>query len=294
MDDTEPTWNMGKIKILTVAALVVGAVVVFLGFRHMLPQAKTNSASFDIVQRWELPSELREVSGIAWLDKDRIAAVQDEDGIIFIYDLEKKSIVKKIVFAGGGDYEGLALAGQDAFVLRSDGVIFEIKNYDSEDRKVVTYKTGFNDENNMETLEFDKVNNRLLVAPKDHDSDSDRIKGIYTFSLDDKKLRPKPDFTIDLGDKKLKRFRENDLWKTFRPSDLAIHPKTKEIYVLEGAKPKLLILDASGTVQNTYTFGKSLFPQPEGITFAPDGTLYIASEGKKHGSGSITELKLHK
>jgi len=294
MKGTGQTLNMGRIKLLTVVAILAVAALVFWGFNHMLPESRTDSASLDIVQRWELPSVLREISGIAWLDKDKVAAVQDENGVIFIYDLKQKSVTKEIAFAGGGDYEGLAINGKDAYVLRSDGTIFEIKDYASDGREVATYDTRFNSDNNMETLEFDKGNNRLLIAPKDHDPNSDRSKGVYVFSLEDKKVFSEADFIIDMGDRKLKRFRENNLWKTFRPSDLAIHPKTNEIYVLEGAKPKLLILDADGTPKNAYTLGENLFPQPEGITFAPDGRLYIASEGKKQGFGTITELKLHR
>ena len=101
-----------------------------------------------------------------------------------------------------------------------------------------------------------------------------------------------PVMQLDMDDEVLKHFREKKIYNNFRPSDIAIHPQTKEIYMLEGAKPKLLILDKNGVAKNGYSLSKKIFPQPEGITFSPDGDLYISSEGKKDGVGTITKLKL--
>jgi uncharacterized protein YjiK len=55
-----------------------------------------------------------------------------------------------------------------------------------------------------------------------------------------------------------------------------------------------LILDADGNAKYAYVLDKKMFPQPEGITFGTDATLYISSEGKKGASGTLTELKLHR
>lgn len=286
--------NIGKIKIVTIFALIIGAIILFIGFREFIPKGMTRSVSYEILNRWEMPSELREISGISWLDDTKIAAVQDEEGIIFIYDLKEKRISKKIDFGENGDYEGIALNGKDAYVMESNGRITEIIDFQSPDRTIHFYSTPFSSKNNMESLELDTANNRLLMVPKDEDLDSDRFKGVYSFSLDTKKMASEPVFQIDMGDKILKRLRNNDLAKTFKPSDLALHPGTGEIYVLEGSKPKLLVMDSAGKALDMYTFGKKLFPQPEGITFSASGTLYIASEGKKDGNGSITELRLHR
>lgn len=293
MGTTGSTLSMGKIKWLTISGLLLGAILFYWGFKERLPHVGKDNLSYDISGRWELPSELREISAIDWLDNSRIGAVQDEEGTIFIYDLNKKGITDKIEFGLPGDYEGLAIAGKDAYVLESNGRISEIKNFLGPDRTVDSYETFFNSENNMETLELDVDRNRLLMAPKDRDPNSGRSKGIYTFSLDSKKVDYQPAFKIDMGDKVLRRFGKNDLYRTFRPSDLAIRPQTKEIYVLEGSQPKLLILDADGNAKAAYTLDKKVFPRPEGITFGADGTLFISSEGKKGASGTLTQLKLH-
>ncbi|KKK42412.1 hypothetical protein LCGC14_1859530 [marine sediment metagenome] len=36
-------------------------------------------------------------------------------------------------------------------------------------------------------------------------------------------------------------------------------------------------MDGEGNPKNAYTFDKKTIPQPEGITFSPDGTLCISS-----------------
>ncbi len=283
---------MNRMKVWTLLGLGLGFVLIIAVFTDMAPQRKQGDLSFTVSQRWNLPSELDEISGIAWLNDDKMAAVQDEDGVIFIYDLKEKKIEKTIIFGGPGDYEGLAVHQQDAYVLRSDGVIFAIQDFETSNKTVKTYQTPFSDKNNMETMEFDMKRNSLLISPKDRDLSSDRYKGVYAFSLDTKEMEKTPVIKLDMGDKTLKRFRENELYKTFRPSDLAIHPKTNEMYMLEGSKPKLLILDADGNAKNAYKLDKQLFPQPEGITFSTDGSLYISSEAKNEGNGTITRLKL--
>jgi len=292
MTTTNKTFSMAKIKFWTIAVIVLGMSFLFMNFRDWLPYDSADKVAYEISGRWELPAELREVSGISWMDENQIAAIQDEDGIIFIYDLEKKKVVEEIEFGGAGDYEGLAIEGNNAYVLESDGTITVITNFLNNDRKVTTYETKFNEKNNMESLWLDLPGNQLLVIPKDRDINSDNIKGIYAFSLDEYKLGYTPVMHLNMDDEVLKHFREKKVYKNFRPSDIAIHPHTKEIYMLEGSKPKLLILDENGKAKKGYSLDKKIFPQPEGITFSPSGDLYISSEGKNDGVGTITKLKL--
>ncbi|MEP2280298.1 SdiA-regulated domain-containing protein [Maribacter sp.] len=292
MTTTNTPVNMAKVKFWTIAAIVLGMGFLFMNFRDWLPYDSAEKVTYEISGRWELPKELREVSGISWMNENQIAAIQDEDGIIFIYDLKKKKVINEIEFGNAGDYEGLAIKGDNAYALESDGTITVIKNFQNPDRKVTTYKTKFSEKNNMESLWLDLPANQLLVIPKDRDIDSDNMKGVYAFSLDDYKLAYKPVLQLDMEDEVLKNFREKKVYKNFRPSDIAIHPKTKEIYMLEGSKPKLLILDENGVAKKGYSLDKKIFPQPEGITFSPQGDLYISSEGKNDGKGTITKLKL--
>jgi len=250
------------------------------------------SSDYNILNTYILPEILNEVSGIAWIDDNTFACVQDEDGYIFIYNTKKNSIVNEIKFSGSGDYEGIAISNYDAYVLRSDGLIYEIKNYESENRKISKIKTPFKESNNMESLTFDMQSNQLLIAPKDKDLGKKHIKSIYKIPLTTKIMDSIPLVKIDLKSKELKKHRPHKITNTLKPSDIAIHPYTQEIYVLEGTHPKLLILNKQGEFLKVITLDQQTFTQPEGITFDNEGNLFISNEAKKNNWADIIEVQL--
>ena len=121
---------MKRLELWVVLGILgLSAIIAYLfhdqGFRIDQPGAET----YEVVNTWELPEVLTEVSGICFVTDNQVAAIEDEDAIIFIYDLTSNKIVKKIKFGDFGDYEGLAINGKDAYVMRSDGILFEVVNY---------------------------------------------------------------------------------------------------------------------------------------------------------------------
>ncbi len=238
---------------------------------------------------WILPKELHEISGIAWVNATHFACVQDEIGTVFLFNIQDNKIDEEIPFGPKGDYEGIALVGNTIYVLRADGVIFGIENYTSSQRGVKMYKTSLTKKQDSESLAYDKKNNRLLIAVKGADPNSQDYKGIYAFNLATKTMSETPVYKIDLnhsifGDVKKAK-------NAISPSDIAIHPSTGEIYVLEGTKPKLLIMNAKGEMRSLYKLKGPDFPQPEGLTFSPDGKMYISNEGGD-GEGNILQVEL--
>lgn len=281
---------MKTLKYASGIIIAVFALVAIFGFM-ILSKAddKEVKLNYTIKQIWELPKELREVSGIAWLEDGKIASVQDEDGIIFIYDLETEKITEQIDFAEGGDYEGIAINNNDAYILRSDGTIFEVLNYLDNRKETNSFKTGFSSKNNIETLEIDKEHQNLIVAPKDRDN-TDNFKGLYRIAINSKKMEAIPIVKIDMNDKVFNN-ENKKAYKNFNPSDMAIHPQTGEYYVLDGKNPKLVILDKAGTIIKIYKLDKNDFAQPEGITFSPNGILYISNEAGDN-EANIIEIEL--
>jgi hypothetical protein len=74
-----------------------------------------------------------------------------------------------------------------------------------------------------------------------------------------------------------------------QPSDLDVHPSTGDIYIVDGADPKLLVMGADGSKKNLYQLSSTDFAQPEGLAFTKGGELFISNESKK-GSGNILKV----
>jgi uncharacterized protein YjiK len=144
----------------------------------------------------------------------------------------------------------------------------------------------------MESLVADTLKNRLLFTVKDKDPNSEAYKGIYAFNLETKQTSSLPVLKIPLDSSIFKPKDADDdveASNNFFPSDMAIHPKTGHYYILEGKYPQMLIMDSLGKPLKLHRLYKESFAQPEGITFAPDGTLYISNEGK-NGTANILEV----
>ena len=164
---------------------------------------KKSTKDYTIVNTWKMPKILNEISGISWISENTVACVEDEDGIIFIYNLKKEKIMQKITFAGSGDYEGIAINDKDAYVMRSDGLIYEIARFRESDPKITTFQTAFTASNDIETLTLDVKKNSLVVTPKDHDR-TDDFKGLYYIPLDSRTMDTEPVIRIDMNDKALR------------------------------------------------------------------------------------------
>lgn len=249
------------------------------------------SAGITVAKKWEMPKQLTEISGLSYIDEQRFACVQDELGTIFIYNIASSSVEKEISFGGVGDYEGLAVVGETIWVLRADGKLFEVNNINAPKPTVKEYSTHLTLKQDSEGLCYDKENNRLLVAIKGAELESEDYKGIYGFDLASKKMDQQPVFKIDL----LNEIFESNAGKkkkgTINPSGIAIHPVSGDMYITDGRNAKLLITDASGTIKKLYQLNNSEFAQPEGIAFNSAGDLFIANEGTNQ-SGNILQVKI--
>lgn len=268
-----------EVKII-VGILLLICLTIFAFSSNSKPSKTEINRNYQIDQQWELPKILEEISGIAWLQGNRLACIQDEDGKIFIYNLNDSKIEKEIEFSGSGDYEDIVVNGNTAYVLRSDGKLFEVKNF-LENPKVNEFETFKNDDRNVEGLAFDKQNNRLLLGVKEEDSKDKPYKGIYEFSLASKKFNSTPVFKVNLKDPIFEEVEEHKLHKKMQPSAIAISPTNGKMYILDGANPKLVIAYKDGKSNKLYSLDKEDFYQPEGIAFSPNGELYISNEGKK-------------
>ncbi|MHB1177111.1 MAG: SdiA-regulated domain-containing protein [Daejeonella sp.] len=254
----------------------------------------------------ELPGELSEISGITFLNDSVLVAIQDEEGILYYYDLKQNRVIKKQVFAGDGDYEDLVRAGNDMYVITSDGIMSQIKNFQSLNPVYKIIPTPFSKKNDIEGIAYDAKNNRLLIAPKEHGLDHDKTtKQIYGFDLKTMKFQTKPVYSIPLAEiesqfegdaleesskKFLKALGNQNLNKIFRSSAITVNEQTGEIFVLSSLNGLIIILSPDGLLKKIIQFSGPEYKQPEGIAFSPNGKLYISNEGGKSGIGNIIEI----
>jgi hypothetical protein len=281
-------FNLIFANILFVLNLIVS------GFTSPANCGNPNVTGYDLAKpdkTLELPGLLREISGVSDVDQNYVACIQDEKGILFIYDLGKNEIKQMTNFGRDGDYEDLALVGKTVYILRSDGFIIEISDYTSQNLKLKSYATAIPSKNN-EGLFYDAANNRLLIStknkiPKEHELKDMRF--IYAFDLKTKKTALEPVYIFDADDiRKFARKDELEILGTkkkkdsneikFLPSAIAIHPITKNLYLLSAADHMLFIFE-KGSLKHIEKLDHKIFHQPEGISFLKNGDMLISNEG---------------
>ena len=117
-----------------------------------------------------LNKNLKEVSGLSFNSNENVSLIDDEEGAIFIYNLKTNAVKRKILFSKDGDFEDLKIVGDTAYIIRSDGKLFVLKNLYGPKSGMIENKinTGLTKKNNTEGLCYDDKKNLLLIACKDN------------------------------------------------------------------------------------------------------------------------------
>jgi uncharacterized protein YjiK len=266
---------------------------------HISDIKNINAAGYDFTvpdELFILPDILREVSGISAIDSSSVACIQDENGIVFIYDIKRKNIQKQLVFHSNGDYEGITLVDNTLYILRSDGVLFEIENFMYPDFKKKMISTGIQEKDN-EGLCYDPKNKKLLIASKNNPvrtAEKKENRFIYGFDLISEKIISEPVYKISMSEinrfagnkknndkfKSKKKQKKNDPAIEFKPSAIGIHPLTNKLFVLSGVERMLFIFDNNGNIEFIEKLDPEFFNMPEGITFLMNGDMLISNEGQ--------------
>lgn len=248
-----------------------------------------------------LPTALIEVSGLTLLDSLHLGAIQDENGTLYVLDARSGIVEREVAFGQNGDYEGVERMNDIIYILRSDGALFTIQSWEStrpRSRALATKLPGGCD---AEGLASDAANDRLLIACKGStDAGGEHIRQIYAFDLPAQTLNPHPTHLLSARriaqspdyDRMLDRVLRDltapftDL-SGFTPSAMAVEPQSGHLLVVSSSQKALVVLDTSGLVVDLWHLPERLFPQPEGIAVAPDGTLYVSNEGSGGAPATI-------
>lgn len=219
-----------------------------------------------------LDGELLEISGQVNLSHSTFAAINDEDGVIIRFDLSNSEMTQSTKFGKKGDYEDIAHVDSMYYVLESNGDLHEVTPHQ---KKSTRYKFDLEEKIEFESLVYYDQFHKLVLITKDHALDQEGIYA-YSFNLHSKQFDREPFFVIEMNEvlRKLK-----DLSAQFQPSAAAIHPITKKLFIIASVGKALLICTPDGKVEAAHDLNPDQFQQPEGISFAPNGDMFISNEG---------------
>lgn len=225
-----------------------------------------------------LKDEVKEISGMVFMnDGMKVAVVNDEEAKIFIVDYLNKDTTSSFTFGPkGGDFEDIVMDEKYFYVLESRGRIYKVPKPGVQDT-VTIFKMSVKNAD-FEAMYMDSAKNRIVMLCKScPDLEVKKAKPAYCFNLVTNEFDTEPCFTIDVA--KVRKLLKNPNFGT-RPSGAAIHPKLNKLFIVCSQDGKgLLICDLEGNVEQAIYLDESIYPQPEGITFSPNGDLFISNEG---------------
>jgi uncharacterized protein YjiK len=251
-------------------------------------KTKYSSAGYNFSspdEKMELGKHLHEISGMAYIPgKDLILGENDEKGDIFTFDFKNKNDnVGKVKFGGKGDYEDIVYTDSAIYMLMSTGTVVRVETKDSSFNTKEFTLNG--EKNEFETMYLDAASHSIILLCKQCDHEKDEIRNAYRFDLSTDTFDPTPAYIINISD--IRRML-NDEKADFKPSAAGINPKNGKLYIVASVGKLLVIADKKGKVEEVYQLDPLMYNQPEGMTFAPNGDLYISNEG---GEGIATILK---
>lgn len=240
----------------------------------------------------KLPKDLEEISGMAnWFAEDEVIAVQDEDGKLFIVDVNTGNIKADLTFGKDSDYEGICRVDSSVYVLERDGDLHHLRyvpgqeEYDSD-----KIETDFSYRNDTEGICYDHRTNSLLIVPKDQElnpQDGDYRRGIYAIDLATLQMEPQPRFYVDEFAAGEAIYGKHKPYR-FKPSGVAVDPLTGDIYVIASVGNIMVVIDRESDIKHIELLKEKTFTQPEGITFNSAGDLFISSEGRRGNAVIVT------
>lgn len=241
---------------------------------------------------------LEEISGLSYVSNDLLACIQDESGKLYLYNTKKKTITRRVKFHKGGDYEGIEILDQVAYVIKSNGDLFRIPLNQGDKPKVDKIDTPFTSKNNIEGLGFDPKSGNLLIACKNNVGLGNKKlagKAVYSYHPTLETVNKTALLTINKKDLKMfaKKMNHEDRKLNIEPSAIALHPIEDNFYILASSGKSLIVLNRKNEIIEFIKLKPAIFHQPEGICFSPRGTLYISSEGDGE-DGYILKFKYNK
>ncbi|QCK15396.1 SdiA-regulated domain-containing protein [Mangrovivirga cuniculi] len=240
--------------------------------------------SYENREKFILPDQLNEVSGILWSDNYEFICIQDERGRLYKVNIQSKEIIKVSDFKKSMDFEALALFHNKYYCLESDGDIYVVSNAFS--KNVISKKIDFpfKGKNDFETLILSSKDNSIFLLCKNCKGDDKDEARSYKLNLNSNKITKTKDWKIT--GKQLNGKEKIHV----SPSGAATNPLNNDIYIISHVGKWLAVFDENQNLKSFHNLNPRIFNQPEGITFNSNGDLFISNEARD-GSPDIIKLK---
>jgi len=224
---------------------------------------------------WIMPAQLREISGLALTSRGTVLTHDDNSGRVSEIDPKTGILVKSFSLVGNQkeDFEAIAIAGNDIYLMASDGKLFRFREgADGQQVQFILFDTGLRKQCEFESLTYEADSTRLVMACKrilDKQAPKDLV--IYRMPL------PLNRATFTLLHVPLQQVVGSNKWKGFRPSDMTIDPFTRNYVIIASHEKGLLVLTPDGDVVRSEPLPGD-HQQPEGVAITRDSILMISDE----------------
>lgn len=235
----------------------------------------------DAARQYKLKNRLREVSGLAMLEGNRLLAHDDERGMVTEIDYRDGSIAKSFKLGGprglvADDLEGIAAAEGRLFLVSSTGRLYEFEEgADGETVPYVRHDTGVGSLYEIEGLAYNPdLRSILMVSKNPRNRQQPELIAIYRWSLDTRRLVEDGHILMEASTlaRRIDRNR-------FQPSGIERHPVTGNYFIVAARQRAVAEITPQGAVIAVIELKAGRHRQAEGITFASDNTMVIADEG---------------
>lgn len=240
-----------------------------------IAMADANPANAKPLAMWIMPSELREISGLALTSRGTVLTHDDNVGRIYEIDPKTGILLKGFSLSGmpHGDFEAITIVGPDVYLLHSKGRIYKFKEgADAEQVPYAVYDTGLGKECEFESMAYEADSTRLLlVCKKFLGKNAPHELLIYRLPL------PLNRSTMSTLRVPIEDVIGSNKWKNFHPSDINIDPMTKNYVIVASHEKGLLVVTPDGEVVRSEPLPGD-HRQPEGVAITRDSILMVSDE----------------
>jgi uncharacterized protein YjiK len=242
------------------------------------------------VAMWIMPPELREISGLVLTPDGRILAHDDEVSKIYAIDPRTGVLLKQFTLGSGirGDFESIAMAGNNIYLLESDGVLYQFQEGD--DGAGVPYSVvdlHLKKQCEFESMVYQADSNWLVMPCKNaKDKSLEHNLVIYRWKLDGPQNSRLSMITIPFA-----QLIGSNKWKSLHPSDITIDPATGNFVMITSHEKALIEMTPTGDLVRSEPLPEG-HNQPEGIAITKDSILMVSDEATRNPA-AITLYRWH-